>query len=378
MTEKRSLIDELHVAARRNFPRRRVIVHGYNDLWQVDVVKMRPYTRCNRGYHYILTVIDVLSKHAWAVSLKVKIGNEVTKAIAKIIRDDGRCPKNLQTDKGKEFYNSNVQKLLKKHNINHYIFWIDMLPRLVSDYNARKHRTIGMRPIDVTSAIADRLLITVYNHIKIAAPARFKVGDSVCVSKFKTIFKKGYTSNWTTEVFKIIKVQQTNPVTYLLEDTRGKPIVGGFYEYELHRVANPDMYLVEKVLREKGNEVYVKWLGFDNSHNSWIHKDNLRNDPSPSQSADSRLTRAGTRERAKSPGGRILALSSFFLIPGEFIPYVTITKTSPSEETTGGKTTTEKSRGPETGGAEPASASGQWKKAAATPAKGFSGARAPG
>ncbi|KYQ51997.1 hypothetical protein ALC60_08893 [Trachymyrmex zeteki] len=152
---------------------------------------------------------------------------------------------------------------------------IDMLPRLVSDYNARKHRTIGMRPIDVTSAIADRLLITVYNHIKIAAPARFKVGDSVCVSKFKTIFKKGYTSNWTTEVFKIIKVQQTNPVTYLLEDTRGKPIVGGFYEYELHRVANPDMYLVEKVLREKGNEVYVKWLGFDNSHNSWIHKDNV-------------------------------------------------------------------------------------------------------
>ncbi|XP_018308522.1 uncharacterized protein [Mycetomoellerius zeteki] len=133
MTEKRSLVDELHSAARRNFPRRRVIVHRYDDLWQADVVEMRPYTRCNRGYHYILTVIDVLSKHAWAVPLKAKSGNEVTKVIAKIIRDDGRCPKNLQTNRGKEFYNSNVQKLLKKYNINHYSTYSVMVQSYVEE-----------------------------------------------------------------------------------------------------------------------------------------------------------------------------------------------------------------------------------------------------
>jgi len=72
-------------------------------------------------------------------------------------------------------------------------------------------------------------------------------------------------------LFKIVKVQRTNPVTYLLEDYRGKSIAGAFYEYELHRATHPDTYLVEKVLR-RGNEVYVKWLGFDGSHNSWIHK----------------------------------------------------------------------------------------------------------
>ncbi|XP_018400885.1 PREDICTED: uncharacterized protein LOC108778252, partial [Cyphomyrmex costatus] len=206
--------------------------------------------------------------------LKAKSGNEVTRAIAKIIRDDRRCPKNLQTNKGKEFY-SDVQKLLKKHNINHYFTYsIEMLPRLVSDYNARKHRTIGMRPADVTPAIAERLLGKVYSAIKIAGPAKFKAGDAVRVYKFKTIFEKGFTPNWTTEVFKIVKVQQTNPVTYLLEDFRGELIAGGFYEYELHRVPNPDVYLVEKVLRKRGNEVYVKWLRLDKSHNSWIHKDN--------------------------------------------------------------------------------------------------------
>ncbi|XP_024891526.1 uncharacterized protein LOC112467234 [Temnothorax curvispinosus] len=109
-----------------------------------------------------------------------------------------------------------------------------------------------MRPIDVTPAIADKLLTTVYSHVKIAAPARFKVGDSVRVSKFKTIFEKGYTPNWTTKVFRIVKVQKINPVTYLLEDSCGKPVAGGFYEYELHRVANPDVYLVEKFCAKEG------------------------------------------------------------------------------------------------------------------------------
>ena len=304
-SERRRLVEELHAPARRNFPRRRVIVRGYDDLWQADIVEMRPYSSFNRGHHYILTVIDVLSKYAWAVPLKSKGGSETADAIVEIIRASGRCPKNLQTDMGKEFYNVDVQKILKKHNVNHYstysmlkasiverfnrtlksdmwkMFtlngnykWIDELPRLVSDYNARKHRTIGMRPANVTPAIAERLLDTVYSVIKIAGPAKFKVGDSVRVSKYKTIFEKGYTPNWTTEVFTIVKVH-TNPVTYLLEDYRGKSVAGAFYEHELHRATHPDVYLVEKVLRRKGDKVYVKWLGFDGSHNSWIHKNNV-------------------------------------------------------------------------------------------------------
>ncbi|XP_011858846.1 PREDICTED: uncharacterized protein LOC105556368 [Vollenhovia emeryi] len=115
-----------------------------------------------------------------------------------------------------------------------------------------------MRPIDVTPTIADKLLTTVYSRVKIAAPSRFRLGDPVRVSKCKTVFEKGYTPNWSTEVFKIGKVQKTNPVTYILEDSCGKPITVGFYEHELQRVANPDVYLVEKVLRKRGNEVYVK------------------------------------------------------------------------------------------------------------------------
>ncbi|XP_071638437.1 uncharacterized protein [Temnothorax longispinosus] len=136
----------------------------------------------------------------------------------------------------------------------------------------RRNRTIGMRPVDVTLAVAEKLLRTVYSRAKIAAPARFQVDDPVRVSKFKTIFEKGYTPNWTTEIFCMAKVQRTYPVTYLLKDIRGEAIAGGFYEHELLRVFNPDVYLVEKVMRKRGNRAYVKWLGVDSSHNSWIDK----------------------------------------------------------------------------------------------------------
>jgi len=85
------------------------------------------------------------------------------------------------------------------------------------------------------------------------------------VSKYK-VFEKGYTPNWTTEVFKIVKVQRTNPVIYLLENYRGKSIAGASYEYKLHRATHPDIYFVKKILRRRENEVY--WLGFDKSHNS--------------------------------------------------------------------------------------------------------------
>ncbi|XP_011859021.1 PREDICTED: uncharacterized protein LOC105556534 [Vollenhovia emeryi] len=193
---------------------------------------MQVYSRFNRGYHYILTVIDVLSKHAWTVPLKIKGGSETADAITEIIRESERCPKNLQTDMGKEFYNTYVQRLLKKQNINLYstysimkasvverfnrtlknamwkMFtlngsykWTDLLSRLTAEYNARKHRTIGMRPVDVTPAVADRLLKTVYNHIKIAGRQS---------SKWATRYALADTRRYSRRV-----IRQIGPPSYI-------------------------------------------------------------------------------------------------------------------------------------------------------------------
>lgn len=166
------------------------------------------------------------------------------------------------------------ERLFKYFTAHGTYKWIDILPQIVDEYNNTKHRTIKMKPVNVTKKNESQLLKSVYNFIKLAVERKYKVGDVVRISKAKHIFAKGYTPNWTTELFKIIKVRITNPPTYLLEDMNGRPISGTFYEQELQRTTQPDLYLVEKVLRRKGNKVYVKWLGLDKSHNSWIDKDN--------------------------------------------------------------------------------------------------------
>lgn len=243
MDRRREVVNELHKLARKNFKRRHVIIKGIDDLWQADLVEMGVYASENKGYRFLLTVIDAFSKYAWAIPIKTKKGLEVTKAMKSIL-NEGRHPKNLQTDDGTEFYNHNFRDLMQKHEINHYSTysilkasiverfnrtlksmmwkefsmngsyrWIDMVPELVSEYNKKKHRTIKMRPSDVDASNEKQLLSTAYNHIKIADAAKYKVGDWVRISKYKHVFEKGYTPNWTAEIFKIIKIQNTNPIT---------------------------------------------------------------------------------------------------------------------------------------------------------------------
>ena len=91
------------------------------------------------------------------------------------------------------------------------------------------------------------------------------------ISRKKQIFEKGYTPNWSTEVFLIIRVVRTySVITYHLKDYRNEPIAGGFYEQESTKIKYPDIYLVEKFLKKRKNEMNFKWLGFNSSHNSWI------------------------------------------------------------------------------------------------------------
>lgn len=122
---KLRVVQEIHRDARKNFPRRKVMMYGIVETLQADLIEMQPYKRENRGHRYILLVIDIFSKMAYAKPLMDKTGVEVTRAMDQIIRMVKRqFPnhhiKNLQTDDGKEFFNSSMQQLLKKYNINHY------------------------------------------------------------------------------------------------------------------------------------------------------------------------------------------------------------------------------------------------------------------
>lgn len=131
-----------------------------------------------------------------------------------------------------------------------------------------------MKPNEVTPGNEQELLNTVYNYRRVYSKrrmAKFRVGEYVRISDQRAVFDKSYTPNWSAAIFTVRKVQyNTDPITYLLQSYDNQEILGSMYAEELQHVKNPNEYLVEKILRRRNGQVYVKWLGFDNEHNSWI------------------------------------------------------------------------------------------------------------
>ena len=147
--------------------------------------------------------------------------------------------------------------------------YIDKLDDIVNEYNNTYHRTIKMKPIDVK----DNTYINIDEEVNDNDP-KFKVGDHVRISKYKNIFAKDYTPNWSEEVFVIKEIKNTVPWTYVVNDLNNKQVTGTFYENELQRT-NQEEFRIEKVIKKKGDKLYVKWKGYDNSFNSWIDKKDL-------------------------------------------------------------------------------------------------------
>lgn len=307
---KRDLVLELHRPARKSFPRRHTILRGLSDLFQADLVEMIPYAKENNGYKYILTCINCFSKEAFCLPLKSKQSSEVARQMEEGVLKKlkkSRLPHHLQTDAGKEFLGKPFQDMLQKYNVKHYTTyttikaaiverfnrtlknkmwiefsfqgsfkWLKILPTLVRDYNHTIHRSIGMKPINVNKKNEDQVFLKLNKEKKVLSEAsKYKLGQFVRISKQKQLFSKGYHPNWSNELFKITKVGKTYPRVYHLEDLKGHEIRGAFYEPELMGTKYENLYLIEKVLKQKGNKILVKYLGFDDSENQWIEKSNL-------------------------------------------------------------------------------------------------------
>ena len=126
-----------------------------------------------------------------------------------------------------------------------------------------------MKPIDVK----DNTHIDFEKEVNNEDP-KFKVGDYVRISKYKNIFAKGYIPNWSEEIFIISKIKYTVPWTYVINQLNFEEIIGTFYEKELQKTDQKE-FRIEKILKKKGDTLYVKWKGYNNSFNSWIDKKDL-------------------------------------------------------------------------------------------------------
>ena len=104
--------------------------------------------------------------------------------------------------------------------------------------------------------------------------SKFKLGDHVRISKYKNILAKGYTPNWSEEIFVISKIKNTVPWTYVVSDLNGEEITGSFYEKELQKTSQKE-FRIEKVISRKGDKLYAKWKRYDSRFNSWTDKKDL-------------------------------------------------------------------------------------------------------
>ena len=312
----------LHAPVRRKFRRNRIVVHSINEQFQADLADMTTWAKKNDGYKYLLTCIDVFSKYAWVVPLKVKTGTAVKQAFEEHIFSE-RKPEKLQTDQGKEFVNSTFREYLKEQGVEHFFslsagevkcavverfnrtlkskMWkyftykndtrryIDVLPDLVHSYNHTYHSVIKMAPASVTDANVKQVWQNMYGKYfetsvmdeqkrRQRRRYKFSVGDHVRLSGERIVFRKGYEQGWTEEIYTVCRRMLRDPPVYVVKDEQDEELQGVFYDNELQRVVKPDVYIIEQVLKTRGvgnqREYFVKWQGYPKKFNQWVkHRD---------------------------------------------------------------------------------------------------------
>ena len=296
----KQLSEELHKERRINFDREQIkAINNKNNTWGIDLIDLTEWSDQNKGYKYLVTGMDIYTRYAFVEAIKTKDKNEVKRIIQKFIKEYG-TPTYIWCDQGKEFINKTMDKFLKSKNVELYhtyskfhnpfierfnrtfkkIMWkyftrnntrnyIIKLDKLVSIYNNNFHSSIKTKPfIAFNNPFFTGQIIEPKFKTK---KQKFKVGDYVRISRDKDRFEKE-DHNWSMEIFKIINIKKTNPPLYELEDYNKEKIKGSFYNEELQKTKLNNIFLVEKILKEKGDKVLIKWLSYSDDFNSWKNK----------------------------------------------------------------------------------------------------------
>ena len=277
------LSNELHKPRKINFTRRKVISNNIDHIWGIDLITMIKYSKQNKNYKYILTVIDFFSKYSWCYPLKTKKSEEIINSFKDIFKKSKRKPKLIQSDEGSEFTNMQTQTFFKNNNIKWYntfnrdikcsiceryvrtilnkiyknfilnnnTIWINNLDTIVNEYNNSYHRSTKMKPILASKKSNENVIRNnLYNFKYINKKPKFSIGDEVRVSLLKNTFEKSYTSNWSEETFIIDDIKTSNVHYYFLNDLNGEKMDGSFYEQELLKTKQNYLFIIEKLSKK--------------------------------------------------------------------------------------------------------------------------------
>ena len=267
---KKEIVKEIFSPVIKKFQRVQIQTHYKDECWSIDLIDKTILANYNKNYKFIFTIIDNHTKYAWAIPLKDKSGKSTTNALKNLIEKENRKPDKIWSDRGKEFYNKTFLNFLKENQIQIYstnsdlkaVFverfnrtlldlikepmyiegkacWLNHLENALDKYNNRVHGTTKMTPIEMSTKTNTKPPKSNNNNNNNTQnkPPRFQVGDFVRVPDKRNLYSKGYTTNWNRELFKIHSINNTNPVTYTLQDQNKEIIQGKYYEQELLRSA---------------------------------------------------------------------------------------------------------------------------------------------
>lgn len=256
---------------KKTFPRRRVIARFPYEIFMGDLLEYPNYKTQNRGFKFILILIDAFTKMLYAVPMKKKDADHSAAAFSSIFQTMDRFPINLVTDGGKEFFNKEVRKILDNHGINHYrcptytktkasiaervirtlkskferyfyathtFSWYGILNKFVKNYNSVPHSAHGFPPQDVNDENREIVYKRLYPNKNLTVVCKLHEGDKVRKIRDKQDFEKGYTANWSEEIYQIDKVYQSHEVCwYKLKTIDGEKLQGIWYYYQLNLVS---------------------------------------------------------------------------------------------------------------------------------------------
>ncbi|KAL3109455.1 hypothetical protein niasHT_015300 [Heterodera trifolii] len=223
---------------------------GLHTDWQCDLCIMDSLKQHNDGYRYILVCIDVLSRQIYVAEAESKKSEHMIDAFEKVFKKAGVLPNKMYSDSGLEFQAKRMNEYWRSKDIIKYVMysphlhagvveranrtikerlyryfseknthrWVDIIDKIVKNLNNVTNRTTGMRPVDVNFRNATELRNRLYKDTEEQeGKPKFKLGDIVRITKEKGDFSKGYYPNFTDELFKIVRVNPTNPPSYRIE-----------------------------------------------------------------------------------------------------------------------------------------------------------------
>ena len=233
----------------RNYPTNKTIIKSIDDTWSSDLLDMNDYSiKNNKGYRYILVVIDNFSKFGWIIPLKNKYAQSITDAFSQIIKTSRRKPNLLETDDGREYVNKIFNEFLNNNRIKRYsrnthvgavfaegfnrtirnllkkpVFekgradWLSELPSVIKQYNNTIHSSTKMTPVQASKKSNGEEVFSNLQDRRVRQKPKFKLGQLVRTADIKRVFSKGDSTNWSYKLYTITEVIHDTIPTYRID-----------------------------------------------------------------------------------------------------------------------------------------------------------------